>query len=264
MRYLITGGAGYIGSNLVNDLFKEHNDIVIYPYLIRGGDIFFDSNFDYIIHLAANSNTMFPDDEEMVENNVESFKRILEFAKRTNIKLIYASSAAVYGNGCGPLNAYGHSKLFTDHIAEDNFNSMEIIGLRFFNVYGGKYESRKGKMASIITQWARQIQSGKTPVMFYNTRAERDFIYIKDVIKAIKLATTDALANGIYDVGTGVSTSFERVMDFVQLALGKFPHPIYISNPSPETYQVNTQAKLGWGFTPDYTIVTGIADYLKT
>jgi len=195
----------------------------------------------------------------MYRNNIVSFMSVLEFAKNNNIKLVYASSASVFGNKGKPLNAYSHSKLICDEIAEKHFNVMSIVGLRFFNVYG-KNEIHKGEMASMITRWSEQIRNGDRPLAFRNGTALRDHIYVKDVIKAMKVA--EQKENGIYDVGIGTPETFDTVLRLVQETLQTEYEPILFDNPHFETYQMFTKAQLGWGFVPDYSLKNGIKDYL--
>jgi len=257
MKIFITGAFGFIGSNLVKDLEKE-NELICYDKdLCEGIEI--KNDFDLIYHLAANSDTRFPDDVEMYRNNLLSFLEVLKFALPQKTRTIYASSASVYGNKNGEiLNAYSHSKYLIDQIAEKFFDRLPLVGLRFFNVYGPG-ELEKGRMASMITQWKSQILSGKRPVIFQG-EFKRDFIYVKDVIKALKQAIE--LKSGIYDVGTGVATDFRDILKIVQKELKSNLTPRFIPNPYSK-YQEFTKADINWGFHPDYLPAEGIKDYFN-
>ncbi|MBR9705858.1 NAD-dependent epimerase/dehydratase family protein, partial [Candidatus Pacearchaeota archaeon] len=161
MKCLVTGGAGFIGSNLALELEKRGHDVIVVDNLLTGNkenlkdfkgnflnlDVSkpFELNekFDVIFHEAAITDPRFEDDKEMVRANVEGFKNIIELAKKNNAKLIYASTAGLYGNGPAPMkenqkkeiqSAYGKSKLMMDEIAFNLFSKMHIVGLRYFNV----------------------------------------------------------------------------------------------------------------------------------
>ena len=259
-KYLITGGYGFIGTNLVNELRQnEDNEVIVYPEWLEGQNLSCKKDIDVIFHLAANTNTLYPNDVEMYQNNINAFLSVLRFAVGYKIKLIYASSAAVYGNESKPLNVYAHSKLICEEIANRYRKTNQIVGLRFFNVYG-QNELHKGNMASMITRWSEQIKNGERPKAYKDGTAMRDHIYVKDVIKALRFA--EQKENGIYDVGTGKPESFDEVLRLVQKTLHSSFEPILIDNPYIETYQTYTRAKLDWDFTPDYTLEEGIEDYL--
>jgi ADP-L-glycero-D-manno-heptose 6-epimerase len=309
---LITGGAGFIGSNLVfhfqnnfpnskivvfdcfrsNEVFQNGNlkSFGHYKNLIGfHGDIICgninNSNdllllgkykFDYIFHHAAISDTRVYDQEIIMKTNVNSFYDLLEIAKKDQSIIVYASSAAVYGNQPSPQtigqenpeNPYGYSKNIMDQIA--NLFSLQnptltIVGLRFFNVYGPK-EYYKGSTSSMVIQLGHQILFNKAPRLFENSsRIFRDFIYIDDVIQAnIKACTSSK--NGAFNVGTGIPRSFQEIADILQNELGTDYGTEYFRNPY-EGYQMNTQADISntkkyLNFEPKYSIEQGIKAYI--
>ena len=258
--FFITGGCGFIGRNLINKL-SEDPDNFYFPYESNVcEEIKIKNDFDIIYHLAANTDTRFPNDIEMFENNIRSFLQIIKFTlKNDKSKLIYASSASQYGNY--KKTAYAISKIVCDDLAKFFFDKIKIVGLRFFNVFG-KYESKKGKMASMITQWKEQLKNNERPTCFSEGRqVKRDHIYVKDVVKALVMA--QKLKNGIYDVGSGKSTSFDEVLKLVQKTLGTHKKPNFIPNPYLASYQKFTKANLNWGFKPDFTLQEGIKDYFQ-
>jgi ADP-L-glycero-D-manno-heptose 6-epimerase len=258
-RIFITGSKGFIGLNLIKALRKNsHNKVVVYNKDVCD-KIRRKNDFDVIFHLAANTDTRYPDDIAMYRNNILGFLSILDFALKNKSKLIYASSASLYGNY--RKTAYAKSKTIIDEIARHFFDQLPIVGLRFFNVYG-PYEKQKGRMASMVTQWALQLINGDRPKVFKEERkTKRDFIYVKDVVKALKMAIKTK--NGIYDVGTGKPRTFDDVLRLVQKNLGIRMSPIYISNPYKDRYQRFSKAKLNWKFKPDYSLEEGIQDYLN-
>lgn len=259
MKYLITGGQGFIGSNLLKKLLGEgERSIELFDSDVSI-EFVPDKKPDIIYHLAANTSTTYPDDIEMYRNNIVGFLNVLRYAFDNKIRLIYASSASIYGNGERPLNAYSESKKMIDEMAERYFGKMQIVGLRPFNCYG-QQEKPKGKDASVITQWREQISSGKRPIIF-NGDYKRDFIYVKDVVKGFRMV--EKRQSGIYDLGTGIATDFRDVLKIVIQTLGVKIEPRFIENSYIDKYQIFTKANLNWGFSPDYTLESGIKDYFE-
>lgn len=257
MKFYLTGERGFIGSNLVEALKKSGEVEVCDGNVCEKLES--SSKPDIVYHLAANTDTTFPDDVEMYRNNILGALNVLDFALKNKARLIYASSGAIYGNAGKPLNSYGMSKVIIDEIMKKFFDRIPIVGLRFFNVYG-KGEIRKGKMASMITQWREQITRGERPVCF-DDNAKRDFVYVKDVVKSLIQAQN--MKSGIYDVGTGIPVGFQRVLQLVIQNMGAKIEPRFIPNPHKGKYQMFTKADISWGFKPDYTVEKGIKDYFE-
>lgn len=309
---LITGGAGFIGSNLafyfqdnypdakvvVFDCFRSEarfsngnlhsfghyknligfKDDVICGNINSSHDLRALDNyqFDYIFHQAAISDTRVYDQEIVMKTNVNTFYELLALAKTNNAVMVYASSAATYGSLPSPQtigteqpeNPYGFSKYMMDKIA-DNYSKqnpdMSIIGLRFFNVYG-KAEYYKQKTASMVIQLGHQILSGKAPKLFENSdKILRDFVNIEDAIQANILAC-DASKNGVYNVGTGKSRSFQDIADILQKELNTQLGTDYIPNPY-TGYQTHTQADISLsrnflGYNPKISLEQGIKNYI--
>ena len=215
----------------------------------------------------------------MMEQNVEAFKNLLNFAAENDIKkVIYASSAATYGNGpvpnvetqpTHPENVYGFSKVIMDNVArqfaEDN-HDMTIIGLRYFNVYGpGEYF--KGKMASMVYQLYNQMKAGKRPRVFKYGEQQRDFVYVKDIVKINLCALNNGKETGVYNAATGIPRDYNAIIACLNKELGTKLEPEYIDNPYP-FFQLKTQAdmtlaKEKLGYEPDYSLEAGIADYVS-
>ncbi len=290
MRYLVTGGAGFIGSNIALIFEQQGHDVVVADNYRTGtksnltgfkGEILdldvsmkFSLNgpFDAIFHQAAVTDPREPDDEETIRNNIEGFERIIELAQQENAKLIYASSGSLYGNGPAPqqedqekelMSAYAESKLQMDEMAEDLFDEMHIVGLRYFNVFGPN-EAHKGRPASMIYHLTQQMLAGQRPRIFHDGEQKRDHIYVKDCV----LANEKALIapGGVYNVGTGVGTTFNQVVEYINRALGTSLAPDYIENPYQGTYQEHTEADTTKAekyldFTTQYTTEEGILEY---
>lgn len=259
MKYLITGGQGFLGSNLLKKLLGEgERSIELFDSDVSV-EFVPDKKPDIIYHLAANTSTTYPDDIEMYRNNIMSSLNVLRYAFDNKVRLIYASSASIYGNGKGPMNAYSESKEMIDEMARRYFDKMQIVGLRPFNCYGQK-EIQKGKDASVITQWKEQISRGERPVIFSGDY-KRDFIYVKDIVKGFRMA--EKMKSGIYDLGTGIATDFRDVLKIVIQTLGVKIEPRFVENPYIDKYQILTKANLNWEFRSDYTVESGIRDYFK-
>lgn len=297
-KYLVTGGAGFIGSNIAKTLEAQGHEVTVMDDFSKNGhfknligfkgdviaaDCFKfmprDMYFDAIFHEAAITDTTVMDQKAMMEQNVEAFKNVLAFAAENEIKkVIYASSAATYGNGpvpnvetqpTHPENVYGFSKVIMDNVArqfaEDN-NDMTIIGLRYFNVYGpGEYF--KGKMASMVFQLYNQMREGKRPRVFKFGEQQRDFVYVKDIVKINMCALNNGKETGVYNAATGIPRDYNAIIACLNKEMGLNLEPEYIDNPYP-FFQLKTQAdmtaaKEKLGYTPDYTLEAGIADYVK-
>ena len=293
MKCLVTGGAGFIGSNLALELEKQEHEVIIVDNLLSGTkenlkdfkgkfieldiskDFELNEKFDVIFHEAAITDPRFEDDKETVRANIEGFKNIIKLAEKNNAKLIYASTAGLYGNGPVPMkedqhkeliSAYGASKLIMDETATKHFDKMHVVGLRYFNVFGPR-EANKGRAASMIFHLSKQMKSGKKPRIFKMGEQKRDHIYVKDVVDAtIKAVDTKS---GIYNIGTGIATDFNELIKVLNEVLGTNFDPEYFDMPyDPKTYQSDTQADTSkaeevLGFKAKWALKEGIKDYMR-
>jgi len=298
---VVTGGAGFIGSNLtlalqekfpdahltVIDDFRSGNFKNLTGY--RGDlvaqnlatldwrDQFGDEKFDAVFHLASITDTTNHDQFEQVHDNVESFRRLLNFARPTKTRIIYASSASIYGaatqvsvesNSAAPANVYSFSKAIMDNIARcaaAESPDWIIIGLRYFNVYGPR-EAHKGVPASMVYHLAQQMKAGQRPRIFKHGEQKRDFVYVKDAVGG-SIRTLNAQASGIYNLGSGQARSFNELVDVLNKRLGTNFQPDYIDNPHAH-YQNFTQADLtnvrsAIGYEPRFPLEEGVRDYVQ-
>src|SRR5437773_5247753 len=298
---IVTGGAGFIGSNLTLALQQRFPDArltVIDDF--RSGDFknlagyrgdfvaqnlatcdwpdqFGDQKFDAIFHLASITDTTNHDQFEQVHDNVESFRRILDFSRPTKTRIIYASSAATYGpateasvesNGAAPANVYAFSKVIMDNIARRaSAESPDwiIVGLRYFNVYGPR-EAHKGVPASMVYHLAQQMKAGQRPRIFKHGEQKRDFVYVKDAVQGSILAL-EATESGIYNLGSGQARSFNELVNVLNKCLGTNFQPDYIDNPHAH-YQNFTQADLtkarsALGYQPRFRLEEGVREYMR-
>ena len=298
---LVTGGAGFIGSNLVLTLqerLPQARLTVIDDF--RSGDFknlagytgdfvahnlatldwqqqFGDEQFDAIFHLASITDTTLHDQFVQVHDNVEGFRRLLNFARPNRTRVIYASSAATYGaasrasletNGAAPANIYAFSKAIMDNLANRaacESQDWVIVGLRYFNVYGPR-EAHKGVPASMVYHLSRQMKSGQRPRIFKHGEQQRDFVYVKDIVEG-NIRALEAWRSGIYNLGSGQARSFNELIDVLNRSLGTDFQPDYMENPHAH-YQNYTQADLtsvrsALGYEPKYSLENGVADYMK-
>jgi len=301
MKVLVTGGAGFIGSNLSLEIEKRFPEweVCILDDFSSGhfknligfkGEIITGSitdretleklskrKFDLIFHQAANVNTTDTNQEKMMKVNCEAFKDILNLSLKWNAKTVYASSAAVYGNGEVPMkvnqelfpeNVYGFSKYAMDMFAlkfMKEHPGSHIVGLRYFNVYGPR-ETFKGAMASMVFKLTVQILKGKKPRLFKWGEQKRDFVYVMDCVEA-NIRAINAKKSGIVNVGTGKARSFNDVVKNICEALGKKVEVEYFDNPY-KFYQNYTEADLKeteeiLGWKPETTIEEGIPAYVN-
>jgi ADP-L-glycero-D-manno-heptose 6-epimerase len=303
-RFIITGGAGFIGSNLtlaLQEKFPDANLTVIDDF--RSGDFknlagyrgdFIAENlarldwrekfgdpaaagFDAIFHLASITDTTLHDQFIQVHDNVEGFRRLLNFARPRNTRIIYASSAATYGaaneasvesNGAAPANVYAFSKVIMDNIARHaaaESRDWIIVGLRYFNVYGPR-EAHKGVPASMIYHLAQQIKAGKRPRIFKHGEQKRDFVYVRDAVEGT-IRALDAKRSGIYNVGSGQARSFNELVEILNKCLGRDFQPDYFDNPHAH-YQNFSQADLtsarkALSYEPRFSLEDGVCDYMQ-
>lgn len=309
---LITGGAGFIGSNLaiylqqhypnanivIFDIFRReerfsngnlksfghYQNLLDFKGEVISGDItnkddldrLRDYKFDYIFHQAAISDTTVTDQKIMIDTNVNAFKDLLDIACNNKAPMVYASSAATYGNAPAPqkvgsedpANIYGFSKLMMDNLTYQKIKSVDIpiVGLRYFNVYGPR-EYFKDKTASMVLQFGHQILAGKNPRLFEGSnKIFRDFVYIDDIIQA-NIKATNPIKSGVYNVGTSKARSFQDIVDILQQELNSNLECEYIPNPYIKQYQFYTEADITTtreylGYEPKVTLEEGIKRYL--
>ncbi len=299
---IVTGGAGFIGSNIVkglNDLgedriivvdnlknaekVKNLSSLKIYDYVDKE---YFVNNLEsfkgvrVIFHQGACTNTMEGDGRYVMNNNYEYSKRLLNFCINSGIRFIYASSASVYGDGkrgfreereCErPLNVYAYSKFLFDEYVRRIMESspVQIVGLRYFNVYGPG-EGHKGRMASVVYQFYNQIKrEGKIRLFEGSESFKRDFIYIKDVVKVNLFFYEREKISGIFNCGTGRARSFLDIAEIMREIWGNVEIEFI---PFPEElkgkYQTYTCADLKRlreaGYKDKFTsLEEGIKDYI--
>lgn len=311
---VITGSAGFIGSALVWGFNKKgFYDILIVDslgrdekwknlrnlhfsdfmdkdeFLIRLEKGELDQKIDDIIHLGACSNTLEMDADFLLRNNYEYSKRIAVWCLKRGKRLVYASSAATYGDGSKgfsdnhsllpllkPLNMYAYSKHLFDLWAYRNGLLGKMVGLKYFNVFGPN-EYHKGEMRSVVHKAFQQVQEEGKIKLFKSYKPEfadgwqmRDFIYVKDAVEITIFLYEKKDASGIYNVGTGKARSFYDLAMSIFKALGKEPNIEFIDMPLQirDKYQYLTQADITKlrraGFLREMTpLEEAVEDYIR-
>jgi len=213
------------------DKVKNISDCQIHDYLdktdfrerVRANESF--GSIEAVFHQGACSDTMQSDGRYVMDNNYQYSKELLAYCTMHKIPFIYASSASVYGDGKvftealeneKPLNAYAYSKWLFDCFVRNQSFQTQVVGLRYFNVYGER-EQHKGRMASVAYHFYNQFQeSGRVRLFegtdgYANGEQRRDFIYVDDVVKVNMFFLDNPTKSGIYNAGTGRSGTFNDV-----------------------------------------------------
>lgn len=290
---LVTGGAGFIGSNVVAALNDAgHSDVVVCDLLGSDGkwrnlakrqlvdivppaelpDWLKGRKLDAVIHLGAISETTATDGDLVIETNFRFSMRLVDWCTANAAPLIYASSAATYGDGAEgfdddaslpalkklrPMNLYGWSKQLFDLAVAERVARAEKLppqwaGLKFFNVFGPN-EYHKGTMMSVLARRFDDVKAGRVVQLFKSHRdgiadgdQRRDFIYVDDVVRVILWLLATPAVSGLFNVGTGKARSFRELMLAAYAALGTRPNIDYVDMPEQirGSYQYFTESKV--------------------
>ncbi|MFC1566274.1 ADP-glyceromanno-heptose 6-epimerase [bacterium] len=308
---VVTGGAGLIGSaivwelnnrgiddiivvdhlgdsekwkNLVNRKFADYYEKGEFLEKLLKGDF---KKIDTIFHMGACSNTQEYDATYLIENNFEYTKKLAEYSVKNNIRFIYASSAATYGDGSlgysdssidnlKPLNMYGYSKHLFDLWAQKKGYLDKIVGLKYFNVYGPN-EYHKGDMRSLVNKAYCQIKETGKLKLFKSYKSEykygeqmRDFLYVKDAVKMTVSFMSKKNVSGIFNIGSGRANTWNKLAECIFKAMDMKPKIEYVDMPDylKEKYQYHTKADTSKiqeaECTGDlFTLENAVADYVK-
>jgi ADP-L-glycero-D-manno-heptose 6-epimerase len=312
---IVTGGSGFIGSALIWRLNQlGRTDIIVVDHFgenekyknlipLKFIDIFDREYFgslvedgflknnkvEMIYHLGACSSTTMLDFNYLLHNNYEYSKFLCGNAIDNNIRFIYASSAATYGDGSNgylddeskldtlrPLNGYGYSKHLFDLWIKNNGYLDKVAGLKYFNVYGPN-EYHKKDMRSVVNKCFEQIKSTGKSRLFKSTvenvkdgEQKRDFIYVKDAVDMTIFFGENKIVNGIYNIGTGEANSFNSLVKPIFKALGVKENIEYFDMPEvlKNKYQNYTQADITKirkaGYKKDMTDISdAVIDYVS-
>jgi ADP-L-glycero-D-manno-heptose 6-epimerase len=315
---VVTGGAGFIGSRIVCNLAEAGLRVVVSDLLhtdekwrnistaqlhdlIRPDRLSewlgrHRDGLAAIVHMGAISSTTEADVDRFVANNVRLTLDLWEWCAANTIPLIYASSAATYGDGSAgfcddqrptalaalrPLNAYGWSKHVVDRriitdVVSDRLTPPQWAGLKFFNVYGPN-EGHKGDMQSVVSKTYPVVKAGGTVQLFrshhpaYRDGGQlRDFVYVKDCVAVVSWLLQNPTVSGLFNVGTGAARSFLDLVNAVGAAVGRAPNIRFVDTPVElrDKYQYFTQADIsklraaGFG-QPFHSLEKGVLDYVQ-
>lgn len=292
-RVLVTGGAGFIGSNLANSLAKD-NDVVALDNGYLGtpenltddveyveADVLDDdlpTGVDVVYHLAALSSRQMLEENprQGARVNIEGFVNVVEQAHEDGCgTVVYASTSSAYGSRTEPspedmdlesATGYDASMLGRERYAEyyNNFyDDLTLAGMRFFSVYQGYggAEGHKGEFANTVSQFTEQIANGESPVLWGDGSQTRDFTHVDDIVRGLVLTAEHELT-GVYNLGTGESYSFNEMIEMINDVLGTHVEPEY--EPIPLTNYVHdtcadiTKIHEATGWEPQISFEEGV------
>jgi ADP-L-glycero-D-manno-heptose 6-epimerase len=311
-KIIVTGAAGFIGRNLVAELnARGYTDLLLVDQLgqddkwknLRG--LKFEdlvspdellaliarnalSNIEALFHLGACSATTEKDADFLLNNNYHYSRTVCEWSLRNQVRFVYASSAATYGDGSRgyrddeasldsliPLNMYGYSKHMFDLWARNHRLFRLIVGLKYFNVYG-PYEDHKGDMRSMVSKAYEQIRQDGCVRLFKSYSADyadgeqkRDFIYVRDAVAITLHFLENQAVGGLFNCGNGTARTWKDLALAAFVSMGIEPKIEFIDMPEmlQGKYQYFTQAPMDKlvqiGYTRPFTsLEAGVRDYL--
>ncbi|MFN3909911.1 MAG: NAD-dependent epimerase/dehydratase family protein [Candidatus Anstonellaceae archaeon] len=300
MTFLITGGAGFIGSNLAGELFNLNKDLIIVDNFHTGSkenikDLeekkvkVFKKNSGQIEELKIkdiqaifhngiySSSPMYKENPRLVSKALDEFIAILEYCRKKDVKLIFASTSSLY-NGVEPphkedailkpTDFYSEVRIAMERIARlySDIYGLNVIALRYFSVYGPK-EKSKGKYANLVSQFLWAMLENKQPLIYGDGKQTRDFVYVDDIIKANVCALNSKIKFGIYNVGTGRAYSLNQLVEILNKKLNKNIKPIYLENKIKNYVQHTladiTKAKNELGFEASISLEEGIGKLIN-
>jgi ADP-L-glycero-D-manno-heptose 6-epimerase len=311
-QIIVTGAAGFIGRNVVAELnSRGRTDLLLVDLLgqddkwknLRG--LKFEAiispdellalaasnaikDTEALIHLGASSSTTEKDADYLLRNNYRYTRTLCEWSLRNQVRFIYASSAATYGDGgrgyqddeasldtLRPLNMYGYSKHLFDLWAREHQHFRHIAGLKYFNVYG-PYEDHKGDMCSMVRKGYDQIRQTGRVKLFKSYRADyadgeqkRDFIDVRDAVNATLYFLENPTLGGLFNCGNGKARTWKDLAHATFRAMGIEPKIEFIEMPEilRGKYQYFTEAPMARlaaaGYTRPFTsLEDGVRDYV--
>lgn len=314
MKFIVTGGAGFIGSNLVASLNERgHDDILVVDRLDDHGlkkknliDLKFrnyldkddfrmqvldnrQESVDVVFHMGACTSTTETNEAYLTDNNFQYSRDLCEWCLNHDVRFIYASSAATYGDGSlgysdeddmtptlRPLNLYGRSKQIFDTWALDNGVLDSAVGLKFFNVYGPR-EDHKGDMRSVVNKACQQVRETGEIRLFRSYKPHykdgeqvRDFVYVKDAVRVMLFFHDHAETSGLFNCGTGRARTWIDLAKAIFASMGREPRITFVDMPEEirDNYQYHTQANVlklqRAGYRESFiSLEDGVTDYVR-
>ncbi|MDY6776619.1 MAG: SDR family NAD(P)-dependent oxidoreductase [Candidatus Nanohaloarchaea archaeon] len=298
MKALVTGGAGFIGSNLALELVERGHDVRVLDDLYLGtvenlepardeidfmeGDVRDRDtvrqacrDVDVVFHDAARSSAPMhkEDPVEGADVNVLGFINVMEEARNGDVdRVVYASTSSMYGSvdpphsenmGEKPVNLYSASKMSRELYAEvyHTLYDVDVVGLRYFSVYGPR-ERSKGRFANLVSQFMWKMMDGERPEIWGDGSRTRDFTYVKDIVRGNILAAESGVSGEVINLGTGEETRMDELVDKLNRELGTDIDPEFVENPQEypveRTKADSSKAEKLLGWEPEVDIDEGI------
>ena len=272
MKVLVTGGLGFIGSNIVERLVADRHGVTVLDNLNTGNEANIASvkdkiqivksdagkigelsgNFDVILHQGIySSSPMYKENKHLTATVLDEMISLLEYAKENGTKIVFASSSSVYNKNEPPhkedmtiriTDYYTEGRYAMERVAQlyNELYGVKVIGLRYFSVYG-PHEKYKGNYANLITQFLWNMKKGEKIVVFGDGKQTRDFIHVSDIVEANILAMNSDIDFGMFNAGTGTSVEINEMIKILGNKLGKELEVEHIENKI-KNYVAHTQA----------------------
>jgi UDP-glucose 4-epimerase len=299
MRFVVTGGAGFVGSHLVKLLLENGHDIIVIDNLHTGKKENLGSmidkiefreldirnhesmknilkNIDGVFHQAALTvvQDSFSNPKEYHDVNVQGTENIFKLSIKNKFKVVYASSSSVYGHKQKmpieesverkPINPYGQTKLECEHLFE-KYSKLggSIIGLRYFNIFG---KGQTIEYAGVITKFIERLKEGKAPMIFGEGSQIRDFISVDDVARANLMAMNYNESNLLVNIGSGKSISVLELANIMIKISGLGLSPIFteaLQGDIEKSHADISLAKRSFGWKPEIIIQEWLEEIIK-
>lgn len=299
-KYLVTGGAGFIGSNLTERLVKEGHKVIVVDNLSTGSLKNLEAvkkkikfikspvakilknkaikDLDGIYHFGIPSSTpLYRNNPHLVGEAINDFIDMLELAKREKCKIVYASSSSVYNGNPTPFKEdmpvlvkdfYTEARYSMERLADlfYDWHKVKSIGIRFFSVYGPHEEAKK-KFANLVTQFLWDAKKGKKPIIYGDGNQTRDFTHVQDIIEGCVLGMKSDIDHNVFNIGAGNMFTLNEMVAVLGKILDKEVECEYVANPLRgyvyETLADTSKAEKMLGFKPKYTLEQGIAEIIE-
>jgi len=290
MRFVVTGGAGFVGSHLVQLLIKNNHEVIVIDNLHTGKKENLESvidkiefqkidirnyesmenilkNIDGVFHQAALTvvQDSFSNPKEYYDVNVQGTENIFKLSIENKFKVVYASSSSVYGHKqkmpieenmeTKPINPYGQTKLECEYLFE-KYSKLggSIIGLRYFNIFG---KGQTVEYAGVITKFIERLKEGKAPIIFGKGSQIRDFISVDDIAKANLMAMNCNKSNLLVNIGSGKAISILELANMMIKIDGIELNPIFTKSLQGDIEKSHADislAKKSFGWKPEITL----------
>lgn len=299
MKYLVTGGAGFIGSNLSEKLVNDKHKVIIVDNLSTGNlknletvetkikfikipvskilDNKEIEKIDGIFHFGIPSSTpLYRENPYFTGEAINEFITILELAKREKCKLVYASSSSIYNGNTTPFkedmpvfvkDLYSEARYSMERLAKLYYDwyNVKSIGLRFFSVYG-KHEEYKKNFANLVTQFLWDIRKDKPPLIYGDGNQTRDFTYVKDIVEGCIISMNSSIEHDIFNLGSGNHFTLNKMTQILSKVINKKIECEYITNPLKgyvqDTLADTSKAEKILEYKAKYTLEKGISEII--